>query len=159
MKTRVLWVEDSARLELRNLLGPVNISGKYDLCLAEDATNAMRHLQTTEYDAIILDMRIPPGVDEQWIRLYRERDEDKATARLGLELAKWMFDGHSFQCSPPTWIKPHQVGVFTVENDPELRLILKSLHIDIFEHKIASIPDNVLVDLIERIMGQWPKTG
>lgn len=154
MKTRVLWVEDSARLELRNLLGPVNISGEYDLVLAEDATSAMRHLQTMEYDAVILDIRIPPGVDQYWIRLYHEREDDKAVARLGLELAKWMFDGHSFPYSPPTWIKPHQVGVFTVENDPELRALLKSLHIDVFAHKIASIPDDILIDLIERIKGQ-----
>lgn len=159
MKTRVLWVEDSARLELRNLLGPVNISGEYDLVLAEDATSAMRHLQTTVYDAVILDIRIPPGMDEHWCRLYRERDEDKATARLGLELAKWMFDGHSFPYSPPAWIKPHQVGVFTVENDPELRSLLKNLHIEVFEHKIASIPDDILIDLIERIKGQRPQTG
>ena len=159
MKTRVLWVEDSARLELRNLLGPVNINGEYDLCLAEDATSAMRHLQTAVYDAVILDMRIPPGVDEHWIRLYRERDEDKATARLGLELAKWMFDGHSFPYSSPTWIKPYQVGVFTVENDFALREHLKNLQIKVFEHKIASIPDNILIDLIERIKGQVPSTG
>lgn len=159
MKTRVLWVEDSARLELRNLLGPVNISGEYDLCLAEDATSAMRHLQTVVYDAVILDMRIPPGVDEHWIRLYHERDEDKATARLGLELAKWMFNGHSFPYSPPNWIRPYQVGVFTVENDFALREHLKSLRIEVFEHKIASIPDNILIDLVERIKGQLPNTG
>jgi hypothetical protein len=159
MKTRVLWVEDSARLELRNLLGPVNISGEYDLCLAEDATSAMRHLQMAVYDAVILDMRIPPGVDERWIGLYRERDEDKATARLGLELAKWMFDGHSFSYPPPTWIKPHQVAVFTVENDSALREHLRNLHIEIFEHKIASIPDTILVDLIERIKGHLSRKG
>jgi len=159
MKTRVLWVEDSARLELRNLLGPVNISGEYDLCLAEDATSAMRHLQTAVYDVVILDMRIPPGVDEHWIKLYHEREADKAIARLGLELANWMFNGHSFPSSPPNWIRPRQVGVFTVENDTDLHERLKTLRIEVFAHKIASIPDDILIELIERIKDQLPNAG
>ena len=48
MKKKVLWVEDSARLELRNLLGPVFISGDYDLNLAEDATDAIRKLPPSD---------------------------------------------------------------------------------------------------------------
>jgi len=64
MKTKVLWVEDSARLELRNLTGPIYISGEYDMNLAEDATTAVRYLLTKEYDAVILDMRLPPGIDD-----------------------------------------------------------------------------------------------
>jgi hypothetical protein len=157
MKTKVLWVEDSARLELRNLLGPVYISGDYDLSLAEDATDAIRKLQTNTYEAIILDMRIPPGTDEHWIQIYREREEDKASARLGLELANWMFNGHSFSYQPPNWIKPNHVGIFTVEDDPALHAQLVALKIEIFEHKTAGIPDTVLIDIIERIKGKSPK--
>jgi hypothetical protein len=159
MKTKVLWVEDSARLELRNLLSPVYISGGYDLSLSEDATDAIRKLQTNIYEAIILDMRIPPGADENWIKIYREREEDKASARLGLELANWMFNGHSFPYQPPDWIKPHHVGVFTVEDDPALHAQLESLKIGIYEHKTAGIADTILIDIIERIKGQLPKAG
>jgi hypothetical protein len=159
VKTKVLWVEDSARLELRNLLGPVYISGDYDLSLAEDATDAVRKMQTNMYEAIILDMRIPPGADEHWIKIYREREEDKASARLGLELANWMFNGHSFPYQPPNWIKPYHVGVFTVEDDPALHAQLDTLKIETFEHKIAGIPDTILIDIIERIKGKSPKTA
>ncbi len=159
MKTRVLWVEDSARLELRSLLGPVYMSGDYDLSLAEDATDAMKRLQTTVYDAIILDMRIPPGMDEQWIKIYREREEDKAFARLGLELANWMFNGHSFLYPPPTWVRPHHVGVFTVEDDPALHARLEVLKIEVFEHKTAGIADTILVKIIERIVEKSQAAG
>jgi hypothetical protein len=159
MKKKVLWVEDSARLELRNLLGPVFISGDYDLNLAEDATDAIRKLQTNIYEAIILDMRIPPGTDEHWIKIYREREEDKASAHLGMELANWMFNGHSFPYHPPDWIKPHHVGVFTVENDPALHAQLEILKIEIFQHKTAGIPDTILIDIIERISGKAPKAA
>src|SRR5690349_15898667 len=115
MKTKVLWVEDSARLELRNLTGPIYISGDYDMNLAEDATTAVRYLRTKEYDAVILDMRLPPGIDDYWVNIYRERGEDKADARLGLELANWLFNGRGDLGIPrPEWIRPQHVGVFTV---------------------------------------------
>jgi CheY-like chemotaxis protein len=126
MKTKVLWVEDSARLELRNLTGPIYISGEYDLNLAEDATSALRYLQTKKYDVVILDMRLPPGIDEHWIKIYRDKGEDKADARLGMELAEWLLQGRAdFSVKPPDWIKPFQVGIFTVENDPALHAKLE----------------------------------
>ena len=155
MKTRVLWVEDSARLELRNLTGPIYFSGEYDLNLAEDATTAVRYLLTKEYDAVILDMRLPPGIDEYWGHIYQEKGEDKAQARLGLELANWLFDERKgYPQDPPDWIKPYHVGVFTVENDPPLRAGLLHLKITVYEHKVAGLSDTILVELIEKIKAQ-----
>lgn len=157
MKTKVLWVEDSARLELRNLTGPIYISGEYDMNLAEDATTAVRYLLTKEYDAVILDMRLPPGIDDYWINIYRERGEDKADARLGLELAEWVLNSRTdFPNKPPLWIKPHHVGVFTVENDSNLHEKLGHLSIYVYEHKMAGLPDTILVDIITRITAQKP---
>jgi CheY-like chemotaxis protein len=158
MKTKVLWVEDSARLELRNLTGPIYISGEYDMNLAEDATTAVRYLRTKEYDAVILDMRLPPGIDDYWINVYRERGEDKADARLGLELANWLFNRKSdISFPPPEWIKPYQVGVFTVENDSTLHNRLEFLKITVFEHKMAGLTDTILLDIINRIKLQKPE--
>ena len=157
MKTKVLWVEDSARLELRNLTGPVYISGEYDMNLAEDATTAVRYLRTKEYDAVILDMRLPPGIDDYWVNIYQERGEDKADARLGLELAKWLFNGNSAAFfPPPAWIKPYHVGVFTVENDTALHTRLESLDIKVFQHKVAGLADSILINIINRIKAQKP---
>jgi hypothetical protein len=158
MKTKVLWVEDSARLELRNLTGPIYISGEYDMNLAEDATTAVRYLLTKQYDAVILDMRLPPGIDDYWVSLYQERGEDKADARLGLELAIWLFNGKSYvSVPPPSWIKPYHVGVFTVENDSALHSNLEYLNISVFEHKVAGLTDTVLVEIINRIKAQRPE--
>jgi len=157
MKTKVLWVEDSARLELRNLTGPIYISGDYDMNLAEDATTAVRYLQTKEYDAVILDMRIPPGIDDFWVNVYRERGEDKADAKLGLELANWLFNGTSeFSVPRPQWIQPYHVGVFTVENDPSLHSRLELLKISVFEHKVAGLSDMILIEIVNRIKAQRP---
>jgi hypothetical protein len=155
LKTKVLWVEDSARLELRKLTGPVYISGNYDMNLAEDVTSAVRYLQSKIYDAVVLDMRLPPGIDEYWIKLYEERGADKASARLGLELATWMFKGHSlYPVSPPDWITPYHVGVFTVENDLALHRKLEELNIKVFQHKTAGIADTILIEVIEKIVKQ-----
>jgi CheY-like chemotaxis protein len=162
MKTKVLWVEDSARLELRNLTGPIYISGEYDMNLAEDATTAVCYLLTKEYDAIILDMRLPPGIDDYWIKIYRNKGEDKADARLGLELADWLLNGRvDFPNKPPDWIKPQLVGVFTVDDDPALQARLEYLNINVFEHKTAGLPDTILVEIIKRITTQklQPQNG
>jgi CheY-like chemotaxis protein len=160
MKIKVLWVEDSARLELRNLTGPIYISGDYDMNLAEDATTAVRYLLTKEYDAVILDMRLPPGIDDYWINIYREKGEDKADARLGLELADWLLNGRTnFPNKKPHWISPQHVGVFTVENDPALHVRLEYLKIKVFEHKMAGLPDTVLIKIIDQIIAQKPEPG
>lgn len=157
MKTRVLWVEDSARLELRNLTGPIYIGGEYDMNLAEDATSAVSYLQSKEYDAIILDMRLPPGIDDFWIKIYQERGEDKADARLGLELANWMFSGRpDYAFTPPGWIERYHVGVFTVENDTNLHVRLNELGINVFQHKAAGLVDTILIDIITRIREEQP---
>lgn len=154
MKTKVLWVEDSARLELRNLTGPIYISGEYDLNLAEDATTAVRYLQAKEYHAIILDMRLPPGIDDYWISLYHRKGEDKAQARLGMDLAEWLLNGRSdIPFNPPSWVKAHHIAVFTVENDIALHEMLEKLNIAIYEHKTAGLPDTILVNLIKKIVG------
>jgi len=107
-------------------------------------------------------MRLPPGIDDYWINIYQDRGEDKADARLGLELADWLLNGRTdFPNKRPDWIKPQHVGVFTVENDPALHTRLEYLRITVFEHKTAGLSDTVLVDIIKRIKTQRtePKNG
>jgi len=89
--------------------------------------------------------------------IYQDRGEDKADARLGLELADWLLNGRTdFPIKRPDWIKPQHVGVFTVENDPGLHTRLEYLKITVFEHKTAGLPDTVLVEIINRIKTQKP---
>jgi hypothetical protein len=151
-------VEDSARLELRNLTGPIYISGEYDMNLAEDATTAVRYLLTKEYDAVVLDMRLPPGIDDYWIRIYQDRGEDKADAKLGMELANWLLNERTnYPVKPPIWIRSYHVGVFTVENDQSLHAKLEYSKISVFEHKVAGLSDTILIDIINRIRMQSPE--
>ena len=63
MKPRALWIEDSARLELANLCGPVFFRGTCQLNVAEDVTTAVDMLHANPYDVVIVDVRLPPGSD------------------------------------------------------------------------------------------------
>ncbi len=153
-KPRVLWIEDSARFELRNLVGPLFFSGKYDFSLAEDVTSAMQFLQANEYDAIIVDIRLPPGIDPAWRELYQQTGFDKVHAQLGLKLLRWLLarDDSIHPSAPPEWIKPGNVAVFTVESKQEIQRHLDELGIRIFKQKSAGLPDTVLLDLIDELL-------
>ncbi len=91
MKPRALWVEDSARLELANLCGPVFFNGHCRLTLAEDVTTAVDLVRTNTYDAVIVDVRLPPGSDSDWREHYRRAGADKVGAQLGLKFLGWLF--------------------------------------------------------------------
>ncbi len=149
-KPRILWVEDSARFELANLLGPIYASNKYELVLAEDATTAARYLQTVPFDAVIMDIRIPPGRDRQWSQKYERAGSDKASAQLGLALLFWLF--HSNGKQPPEWARPEKFAVFSVEEKYEIGPSLEKLGILICEEKRPGLRDTVLLDLIHTVL-------
>lgn len=149
-KPRILWVEDSARFELANLLGPIYASNKYELVLAEDATTAARYLQTVPFDAVIMDIRIPPGRDPHWGHKYERAGADKASAQLGLALLLWLFHGNG---QPrPDWVQPEKFAVFSVEEKYEIGPSLDELRIAVFEEKRPGLRDTALLDLIEKVL-------
>jgi hypothetical protein len=155
-KPSVLWIEDSARFELRNLVGPLFFSGEYDFNLAEDVTSAMYLLRAKEYAGIIVDIRLPPGIDPEWRRHYRQSGYDKVHSQLGLKLLYWLLgkDRSIHPEAPPAWVKPAGVGVFTVESQPEIQKDLDALGITVFRQKAAGLPDTILLELIRELLNQ-----
>ncbi len=161
-RIRVLWIEDSARYELSELTGPVYASRKYVLNLAEDATTAMYHLQNAQFDVLIVDMRIPPGDNQVWQKIYEKGGKDKDTAQLGLKLLRWLLAGESdndldMLGKPPEWVSACTVGVFTVEGREQLRRTLEELKVTSYEQKRATRRDTALLDLIERVIKKCEK--
>lgn len=155
-KPGVLWIEDSARLELRNLVGPLLFSNKFEFALAEDVTTAVRLLRAKPFDGIIVDIRLPPGTDAEWRKLYQQSGLDRVHAQLGLKLLYWLLarDSSIHPDPPPAWIRPHQVGVFTVESKGEVELHLNALGIRVFRQKVAGLRDTTLLELIDEILAQ-----
>ena len=158
MKPKALWIEDSARLELANLCGPVFFHGRCDLTLAEDATTAVNLLLAEPYDAVIVDVRLPPGSDAHWRNHYRRTGSDKVSAQLGLKLLHWLLgrDRSIYPAEPPDWIRPQSVGVFSVESRNEIDRYLDELRIETFQEKNADLPDTILNDLIETLLSAAP---
>ena len=153
MKPKVIWVEDSARLELRNLTGPVYFSGKYDFQLAEDVTQAINFIMVKPFDALIVDIRLPPGLNKCWQVLYQKSGADKVKAQLGLKLISWLL-GNDIGCNqtPPSWVDIKRIAVFSVESPNEIMPHLKELGINKYLQKAAGLRDTALLDLINTIL-------
>ncbi len=154
MKPKALWIEDSARLELASLCGPIYFEGSCQLTLAEDVTTAVDLLQSNTFDAVIVDVRLPPGSDHAWRRHYRNAGADKVGAQLGIRLLNWLLGGDKEVCpsDPPSWIEPARVGVFTVESQHELRDPLDRLGVTTYRQKTADLPDTILNDLVKNLL-------
>jgi hypothetical protein len=157
-KRRVLWVEDGARYDLVNMAAPVYMDGKYDLIVAEDASSGIDYLLKDTFDVIIVDIRIPPGNDKDWIKLHQKWGNNKVSARLGLDFLYTIL-GHqdakiNLRDNRPTWIESTKIGVLTVESQLELDEHLKKLQITIYHQKRAEMPEEILLNLIEKILVQ-----
>lgn len=158
-KKRVLWVEDSARFELASVLGPIFASHRYDLALAENATSAAEYLRRRQFDAIIVDIRLPPGMHPYWRDIYKKAGSDRTNAKLGLALLAWLLAGEAGRgrdTAPkrPTWdILPSQIGVFSVENRGEIGTDLEALGVSVQHEKRPGLPDTILLDIVTEILG------
>ena len=158
MRPKALWIEDSAQLELANLTGPVFFNRNCHLTLAEDVTTAVNLMAADRFDAIVVDIRLPPGRDGRWGDQYRRSGSDKVSAQLGLKLLRWLLGGDRtiMPDEPPDWVAPHCFGVFTVESRSEIQSHLDPLGVDVFQEKNAAISDTTLDELIGKLLAQRP---
>lgn len=155
MKIKFLWIEDNARTDLKHLLAPVYMSGRYDPVVAPTVAEGIYRMKHTEFAAVIVDIRLLPGNDAAWEALYTKLGREKGTARLGLCLLYSLFDPRrddvKIEDKPP-WIDPKRFGVLTVEDlDGELGEALRSFGIVAYEQKTAHTPNTTLLKLVERI--------
>lgn len=155
MGYKVLWIEDGAFVEIPHVAGPVVLSKKYALRVAFDVSNAVRHIQSTEFDAVIVDIRIPPGTDPEWENLYKKSGYNKIDARLGIKLLFSLLkpDEAAIKLKKiPPWVSPGKFGVFTIEGNQEVKYDLDKLGIIFFEQKRTGISNTILLELIEKII-------
>ncbi|ACY15841.1 response regulator [Haliangium ochraceum] len=163
-KRRVLWVEDSARFELASVLGPIYASRRYDLTLAENATTAGEYLRRRRFDAVVVDIRLPPGTHPYWRDIYTNAGSDRTNAKLGLAILKWLLspseagrssgsNGHGLVPPRPSWpVMPQQVGVFSVENHAEIGDDLDALGVGVMHEKRPGLPDTILLQIVGEVL-------
>ena len=164
-KRRILWVEDSARFELANVLGPIYASHVYDITLAENASAAADYLRRWQFDAIIVDVRLPPGPHSYWRAIFTQYDSDRTNAKLGLALLEWLLGGDdgagksprngSRRPPRPTWnVTPEHIGVFSVESRHEIGDQLDALGVALMYEKQPGLPDTILLDIVTEVIGR-----
>jgi len=155
MEYNVLWIEDGAFVEIPNFTGPVTIIRKYALSVAVDVSNAVKQIQSTEFDAVIVDIRIPPGADPDWENFYNKLIYNKINARLGLQLLFSLLKPEAAAVklkNVPSWVSPVKFGVFTVEGKKEVMADLDKLGVAFFKQKRTGMSNKALLELIEAII-------
>lgn len=152
---KVLWIEDGAKYELREMLGAVYYSRLCTLKLAEDASTAQDALLHSAYDAVIVDIRLPPGNHKLWQALYQKSGRDTINAQLGLRLLEWLCCSESpmrNQIGAPQLIPSKRIGVFTVESQRDIGDRLTEMQIGVFEQKTTFTPDTIIPKIIRRLL-------
>ena len=154
---RVLWIEDNADNDLHHLTSPVVIDGRYDLEIARNASEAIYHLNERPFDIVIVDIRIPPGRDQEWRSRQDKLREQKSTNsnRLGLELLRTIFgeNGPKSRLRIAQNRVPERYGVFTVERMEEIRPELEQMRLkDLkYKRKNAIMSNTALLNFIDEI--------
>ncbi|MCB9265864.1 MAG: hypothetical protein H6558_12625 [Lewinellaceae bacterium] len=154
---KVLWIEDDADSDLYHLASPVYIEGNYHLDIASNASEAFFYLNERQYDIIIVDIRIPPGKNPEWLSRYEElqRQSNANSSRLGLELLKKIFgeNGSKPALKVTQNLAAARYGVFTVERFEELRSDLSELNLMglKYKRKNAMMPHTALLEFIREV--------
>jgi hypothetical protein len=157
-KVKILWVEDQARHDMVQLIGPVLMDDRYDINVAEDTSEGIEQLLKSTFEVIIVDIRLYPGTDKKWIRLYEKLGKEKKSARLGCHFLYTILGNPEAEIKlgpeRPTWIKPSLIGVLTVESHREINGDLEKLGIKVYQEKRADTPEGTLLELIEKVIKQ-----
>jgi len=161
---QVLWVEDLARTDFGSIFGPVFASGRYDIQIAIDPTEAIVKLKEKEFAAVVIDIRLLPGNDKRWIDLYNKCGKNKALAQLGIHLAQSLLRFPDAQIilkdsEIPEWITANHIAFFSVEAWTEMEHHLLTLGItqEAFIEKGPLNKRDVLLRLIDSVTSRTSK--
>lgn len=151
---KVLWIDDGAEIDLAHLATPVYLDGRYDLVVAKDVSEAIVCLESNEYQAVIIDIRLPPGKDKRWRDIHRYAAGQKIAANLGLELLRSILGATKakVRLDPrPAWLSPDKIAVLSIESYKAIHEVLEELNIEAFQQKRAILTESALLDLINGI--------
>lgn len=154
MRRKVLWIDDGALGELSELLGPIVVDGSYDLAIATNASDGIARIMQTEFAAVIVDIRLPPGNDKNWTSVYYDTGENKSAGRLGLLILRSLLkpENSKIKLNIPSWVRPDVFGVFTVENRREVETELDELSVKVFRQKNINPSNTTLLDLVKEVI-------
>jgi len=148
----ILWIEDDAFNELGKLATPVYYEGEYDLQFAVTVTEAFNKLRETEYDAVVVDVRLPPGDDPRWIKIYYKAAADNKAARLGVRLLQSLLgrDKDWTSSLPLAARDPKLYGVLSMDSWEDIRADLEPVGVTLYRNKNEG--SDVLLTIIQDIL-------
>ena len=110
---RILWIEDEARDQLIEYVGPIMRDG-HIIDIVEDATEGYQRLKESFYDVVIFDLLIKSGASFNMEEQYP-----------GLALLKRIFNTNNSEFN----IDKNSVMVFTVVTNPDIVQQIRDLGI------------------------------
>ncbi|MGB1250696.1 MAG: hypothetical protein ACPG8W_08810 [Candidatus Promineifilaceae bacterium] len=159
-KKAVLWIEDDATYNLQYVASPVIMNPHLDLTLAATVTEAVHQLTRKNYDAVVFDLRLPPGDFNEWISMKQYLNQVGEPPRLGLHLLL-----NLFQCAPDEKLRVsipqmtsqvdiNRVGILSVDplDDVGSMLQCTSFRADNYRQKRAGMSSRILLNLVERLV-------
>jgi len=159
-KKRILWIEDEVRRDVTEYAVPVFMDGRYDLIIAENASEGVASLlhdksASNKFAAVIVDIRLQPGDDPIWVKQFQDSGHTAISARLGLKILQDLVGEKTpvDRRLRELQIKKEQVGVFTIETEGELRTAQNPLSPLAYRQKTGDAPKTTLLDIIREILG------
>lgn len=157
-KKYVLWIEDDATYNLQYIASPVVMNPKYDLTLAVTVSEAVHHLQSRLFDALVVDLRLPPGKQHEWVRLHQMLGRSGDPPRLGLHFLLNLYgqsNPHQMPFPSALEVPPiDRVGILSVDALSEVQENLVNIGFMMrhYEQKSAGMSSQILLKLVERIL-------
>lgn len=156
MRKKVLWIEDDSFNELPMFATAVHLTGEYDLDYAVDATEAIDKLCEKEYDAVVVDVRLPPGDDPRWIHIFYRLGSSNKAARLGVRLLQnvlgkekeWI---EGLKGAARDW---KRYGVLSMDSWDDIRKDLAPCNVTLYRDKGSGENPSVLLQIIREILAQ-----
>lgn len=156
MRKKVLWIEDDAFNELGMFATPVHLTGQYELEYAVSATEAIDRLSGTEYDAVVVDVRIPPGDDRRWVDIFYGAGANKKDARLGVRLLQNVLGNDRLWTGglPAAARDKQRYGILSMDRWEDISSDLDPVGVRLYCNKRSSEGSRVLLRMIQKILAQ-----
>lgn len=159
-KTRILWIEDGARIEVPQLEVPLYMKREYYLVITDNLTDAERKISEQSFEVVIFDLRLPPGTNERFRELSKTLTKEKRAQRLGLYLLLSYFGSSHYagglKVSKPDWLTMDRVAILSVDpySDPDVREGLRSINFpeNRYKQKTVGMKRTSLLELARQVV-------
>ncbi len=118
---QILWIEDEADTSLLEFRTKLEMNFDYNLEVVRTASDAILQLKENVFHAIVIDVRIPPGEEESWSKLYIDGKNGLQFEQLGIHLIHEILKHDSIVHKDNQNAK--KIGIFSIEQINDIQEI------------------------------------